>query len=81
MGLSYWVYFKREDGEKVCPFKSYHMDHAIVEASTYAHFFGVEAPKLVPIEDMGLTQEMIDAGYNEAKIMLEFEEFKYGIKS
>lgn len=81
LGLSYWVYINRDDGEKVCPYKTYQMDQAIVEASMYANFFGLEAPKLVPMEDMGLTQEMIDAGYKEAEIMLEFEEFKYGKKS
>lgn len=69
-GLSYWVTFKRPDGGKITPYMSYIMDRAIYQAAEYGLFFGVEVPKLEPIASVGLTQEIIDAGYKEAEFML-----------
>lgn len=70
-GLSYWVYLYREDGGKFSPYMSYYMDRAIYTAAEYANFLGLEVEK-IEVSDWNpyLTQEMIDAGYEEAELML-----------
>lgn len=74
-GLGYWVTLKREDGTSITPFMSYKMDHAIIEATNYANFFGLTLPKIQPIESMGLSQELIDAGYKDAEPFIEFKRY------
>ena len=71
-GLSYWVTFERPDGGRITPYMCYIMDRSIYQAAEYGSFFGLEVPKLEPIERLGLTQEIIDAGYKEAEFMLSF---------
>jgi hypothetical protein len=79
-GLSYWVKIERENGGRISPYMSYIMDRSIYTAAEWALFFGIEMEPLVPIPEMGLTQDMIDAGFQEAKLMLDglvVKDFKY----
>jgi hypothetical protein len=75
-GLSYWVKIERDDGGRISPYMSYIMDRSIYTAAEWAHFFGIEVERLEPIESIGLTQELIDAGYKEAEFMVEGLEVK-----
>jgi hypothetical protein len=70
-GFSYWVQIQRDDEGRISPYMSYKMDQSIYIAAEWAAFFGMEADPIEAMPDIGLTQEMIDAGYKEASLMLE----------
>lgn len=70
-GLSYFLAFVRDDGTYLTPHHSYKLDEILIEGHEYAAFLGVDKPTIEPILDMGLTQDIIDKAYHDARHMID----------
>ena len=66
-GISYWVAFQREDGKYITPYRFNELYKALHEAIIFSQFFGLPECVVEPNEDFGLTQEMIDEAYKDAR--------------
>lgn len=70
-GLSYLLAFVRDDDTYMTPSHSYDLSNIIIEAHEYAKFFDVAEPTIEPIEQIGLTQDIIDKAYADAVHMID----------